>query len=101
GIPCLMRDTRCTPWRSAMRSFLDSPARLALENMNQQAHEQGRKHEAPATMGRSVRRPDGLELYQGGSCLGMLADVLADPHRAELGAAHATEGRGLEGVLGQ
>src|SRR5208337_2691108 len=105
GIPCLMRDTRCTPWRSAMHRFLDSPARLALENMNQQAHEQGRNHEARATMGRqagrSVRRPDWLELYQGGSCLSMLADVLADPHRAELGAAHATEGRGLEGLLGQ
>src|SRR5271157_4370526 len=72
-----------------------------LANLN--AH--CRNHEAPATMGRqagrSVRRPDWLELYQGGSCLGMLADVLADPHRAELGAAHTTEGRGLEGVLGQ
>src|SRR5271157_5229662 len=105
GIPWLMRDTRCTPWRPAMHRFLDSPARLALENMNQQAHEQGRNHHPPARNGppegRSVCRPDWLELYQGGGCLGMFADVLADPHRAELGAAHAAEGRGLEGFLWQ
>src|SRR4051812_12015939 len=54
--------------------------------------------------GRQIRsgpRADRLELDEGGGRFGVLADILGDPHRAELRAAHAAERRGLEGVLGE
>src|SRR5271165_549956 len=56
----------------------------------------GRQHQASSHSGYSW-----LQVHKRGSGLGVLANIFADTHRAELGTAHAAKGRGLEGILGQ